>query len=151
LDRPFLRQAVVELQEQERQLHQTRLPGEQIADTYLDWILGQAGDSGAVLVAELRGVSVGFASGWVERTRNLAETDDSNCFGYISDICVLPPYRRAGIAALLLDALCERLGRAGVTRVRIGSLAANKPARAAYERAGFIPYEIVYEKAVHIS
>jgi ribosomal protein S18 acetylase RimI-like enzyme len=151
LDRPFLRRAVVELQDHERQLHKTRLPGEQIADTYLDWILRQAGDSGAVLVAELRGVSVGFASGWIERTQNLSETADSNSFGYISDICVLPSYRGQGIAGLLLDALSERLSDAGVTRVRIGSLAANRLACAAYERAGFTPYEVVYEKVVRNS
>jgi hypothetical protein len=83
LDRPFLRRAVIELQEHERQIHQTRLPGEQIADTYLDWISQQAGESGAVLVAEIGGVSVGFASGWIEQAQNLAETADSNCFGYI--------------------------------------------------------------------
>jgi hypothetical protein len=95
-DRLFLRQAVIELQEHERQLHPTRLLGEQIADKYLDWILGQVGESGAVLVAEFHGVSVGFASGWIERTQNLPETADSNYFGYISDICVLPSYGETG-------------------------------------------------------
>src|SRR5262249_31319082 len=34
----------------------------------------------------------------------------------------------------------------GIARVRINSLADNKSARASYERAGFAPYEIVYEK-----
>jgi ribosomal protein S18 acetylase RimI-like enzyme len=91
---------------------------------------------------------VGFASGWIERTKNLSETADSNCFGYISDICVLPSYRGQGIAGLLLDALGKRLSGAGATRVRIGTLAANQLARAAYERAGFTPYEVVYEKVV---
>jgi ribosomal protein S18 acetylase RimI-like enzyme len=148
LDRPFLRRAVVELQEHERQMHQTRLPGEQIADTYLDWISQQAGESGAVLVAEIAGASVGFAWGWIEQSQNLAETADSNRFGYISDICVLSPYRGQGIAGMLLDALSERLSAGGVTRVRIGSLAINRLARAAYERAGFVPYEVIYEKLI---
>jgi hypothetical protein len=35
-DRPHLRMAVVELQEHERNLHATRLPGETIADAYLE-------------------------------------------------------------------------------------------------------------------
>jgi hypothetical protein len=42
----------------------------------------------------------------------------------------------------------ERLSGAGVTRVRIGSLAANRLARAEYERAGFVTYEVVYEKVI---
>jgi hypothetical protein len=35
-DRPRLRQAIVELQDYERTQHKTRLPGEQVADQYLD-------------------------------------------------------------------------------------------------------------------
>jgi hypothetical protein len=35
MDRAELRRAVVELQEHERKLHDTRLPGEQTADAYL--------------------------------------------------------------------------------------------------------------------
>ena len=34
-DQARLRRALVEIQEYERKLHNTRLPGEQIADTYL--------------------------------------------------------------------------------------------------------------------
>ena len=36
----------------------------------------------------------------------------------------------------------------GVTRFRLFTLAANAPARATYESAGFAPYEILYEKLV---
>ena len=35
-DRPNLRTAIIELQKYERLRHPTRLPGEQIADAYLD-------------------------------------------------------------------------------------------------------------------
>jgi ribosomal protein S18 acetylase RimI-like enzyme len=148
LDRPLLRLAVIELQEHERRLHQTRLSGGAIADAYLDWMLRQAGENGAVLVAEIEGAVVGFAAGWIECTQDIAETGDSNRFGYISDICVLPTHRHRGIAGRLLDALGKHLGGAGVTRIRIGSLAANRLAQASYERAGFVPYEIVCEKVI---
>jgi hypothetical protein len=40
------------------------------------------------------------------------------------------------------------LGRTGVTRLRINSLAANQSVRATYEHAGFCPYEIMYEKTI---
>ena len=147
-DRPALRLAIIELQEFERRLHETRRPGEGIADAYLDWMLRRAAENGTVLVAEIEGVVVGFVAGWIEHTDNIAETADSNRVGYISDICVLQVHRRQGIARQLLDGISEQFSAAGVTRIRVGSLAGNQPARASYERAGFVPYEVVYEKVI---
>jgi ribosomal protein S18 acetylase RimI-like enzyme len=143
-----LRSAVIELQEYESRLHSTRLPGEQIADAYLKWMQQQAVEGGAVLVAEIEGEFVGFVSGWIEQERNIAESLDSNRFGYVSDICVLPAYRGRRIARQLLHALEIHLSRADVRRIRIVSLAANGSARASYESAGFAPYEVVYEKII---
>jgi ribosomal protein S18 acetylase RimI-like enzyme len=141
-----LRRAVVELQEYERGLHTSRLPGEQIADAYLAWLQQQAAKTGAVLVAELAGKFAGFAAGWIVEDDSIAETPDSNCAGYISDICVMPAYRGQRIAGELLSAIERHLAGAGITRVRIASLAANTSAQAAYQQAGYEPYEIVYEK-----
>jgi ribosomal protein S18 acetylase RimI-like enzyme len=137
-DRPLLRRGIIELQDHERRLHASRLPGEQIADAYLAWIEQRAADSGAVLVAETQAIFVGFAAGWVEQDDNIAESSDSNRFGYISDISVMPAYRGQRIALRLLDKLEKHL--------RIACLATNAAARAAYERGGFVPYEIIYEK-----
>jgi ribosomal protein S18 acetylase RimI-like enzyme len=101
-----------------------------------------------VLVADTQGIFAGFAAGWVEQDDNIAETADSNRFGYISDICVMPAYRGQRIALQLLFNLERHLLRAGVTRVRIASLATNAAARGTYERGGFVPYEIIYEKSM---
>ena len=147
-DRPALRLAIIELQEFERRLHGTRRSGEEVANAYLDWMLRQAAEGGAVLVAETDGMVIGFVAGWIERTDSIAETADSNRVGYISDICVLPSHPGQGIAGQLLDNISKQLGAAGVTRIRIGSLADNRSARASYERAGFVPYEVVYEKVI---
>jgi GNAT superfamily N-acetyltransferase len=147
-DEPMLRRAVVVLQDAEHDLHPTRLPGEAIADAYLAWMMRRAAESGAVVVAEVDGASAGFASGWVEEENAIAETPDSNRYGLVSDVCVLPDFRGRRIAARLIDDLSERLYRAGVSRLRIGALAANIPARMAYERAGFAPYEVIYEKVI---
>ena len=62
-DRPNLVKAVVELQSYERELHETRLPGEQSADANTRWMLTSAESSGLVLVAEAGGEFVGFAAG----------------------------------------------------------------------------------------
>jgi GNAT superfamily N-acetyltransferase len=58
----------------------------------------------------------------------------------------MPTYRGQRIAHQLLAAIEQHLGRAGITRLRLGTLAANASARASYERGGFVPYEIIYEK-----
>ena len=141
-----LRQAVVELQEYERDLHATRLPGEQIADAYLAWLMQRAQKGGAILVAEVGGTFTGFVAGWVVEDDNIAETKDSNRTGYVSDVCVMPAYRGRRIAGELLSAIERHLAGPGITRVRIVSLAANASAQMAYQRAGYEPYEIVYEK-----
>ena len=147
-DRTRLRGAVVELQDSERRLHPTRLAGEEVADAYLAWMLERAAKSGAVLVAEIDGAFVGFVAGWVEETDHIEETPDSNRFGYVSDICVLPEYRGRRIATELLNAIEQRLRDRGVTRVRLYTLFVNRPARANYERSGYKAYEVVYEKGL---
>jgi GNAT superfamily N-acetyltransferase len=147
-DRPHLRIAIVELQEHERNLHVTRLPGETIADAYLEWMLGKAAGEGAILIAEVEGGFAGFVAGWIENGDNIAETPDSNRFGFVSDVCILKPYRGRRIASRLLEAIEAHFRAAGVVRIRIWALAANSAARASYERSGFTPYEVVYEKAV---
>jgi len=147
-DAHALRTAIVELHEQERRLHDSRLPGEETADAYLVWMLAGAARDGAVFVAEASGVFAGFAAGWIVQENVIEETPDSNRFAYISDVCVLPAFRGRRIAALLLETLEARLSLAGVNRIRLSALAANRVARAAYERSGYVAYEIVYEKAV---
>lgn len=57
----------------------------------------------------------------------------------------MPAYRGQRIARRLLGEIEACLRRHGVARVRINGLAANEPARRSYERAGFVPYEILYE------
>jgi hypothetical protein len=81
-DLPDLRQAFVELQDYERRLDATRLPGEQIAEAYVAWLQRQAEKSGTILVAELDGSFAGFAAGWIVQDNHIGETADSNRFGF---------------------------------------------------------------------
>jgi ribosomal protein S18 acetylase RimI-like enzyme len=62
----------------------------------------------------------------------------------------MPAFRGRRIAIHLLNEIERHLAGFGVARIRINSLAENKSARASYERAGFAPYEIVYEKTLGI-
>jgi ribosomal protein S18 acetylase RimI-like enzyme len=146
-DLPDLRSAMVELQEHERRLAATRLPGEQIADPYLARLQREAAQKrGAIFVVESDGIFAGFAAGWIIERDDIPETEDSNRFGYLSDICIMPAFRGKRIAHQLIAAMERHFASAGVTRFRLFALAANTPARASYENAGFAPYEILYEK-----
>jgi len=84
-DQAQLRRAVVEIQEYERKLHNTRLPGEQIADAYLAW----ADPYHWIALAWRDGTTVGVVTVttmlYVEWGR----------LGEIGDLYVLPKARRA--------------------------------------------------------
>jgi ribosomal protein S18 acetylase RimI-like enzyme len=149
-DRAALRGGIIELQEFERQFTDTRRPGEAMADAYLAWMEAEVSRGGAILVAEIDGVFVGFAACQLREVDFIAETADSNRFGSISDICVLPAWRGRRIAGLLLGAAERHLAPLGVSRVRINVLARNRSARQAYENAGFVAYEVLYEKPTDI-
>ena len=146
-DLPDLRLAMVELQEHERRSDPTtRLLGEQIADAYLTRLWREVAEKyGAIFVGECDGVFAGFAVGWIVERDHIPESADSNRFGYLSDICVMPAYRRQRVAQRLLAALERHFASAGITRFRHFTLASNASAPAAYESAGFAAYEILYE------
>jgi ribosomal protein S18 acetylase RimI-like enzyme len=148
-DSPDLRRAFIELQEVERALHDSRLPGDAVADRYLAWLEAQVRENGgAIFVAEEDGMFRGFIAGWIVADDHLIETADSNRFGFVSDICVLPEARGRGIAQLLLAAAERHLAAQGVTRLRLSALAGNAAAQSAYRKYGFAPYEVVFEKRI---
>jgi ribosomal protein S18 acetylase RimI-like enzyme len=146
-DRAAVIEALVGLQDHEVALHDTRLPGREIAEPYLAQLLGIVDrQSGAMFVAELGGGFAGFLACYIADDDAIAETPDSNRYGYVSDIFVVPDRRGSGVAQALLAAAERHLATTGVARLRIGVLAANRIACRAYEKHGFEPYEIIYEK-----
>jgi ribosomal protein S18 acetylase RimI-like enzyme len=148
-DSPDLRRAFIELQEVERALDDSRLPGEAVAERYLAWLEAQVrGKGGAIFVADEDGIFRGFIAGWIVENDHLIETADSNRFGLVSDICVLSEARGRGIANLLLAAAERHLAAQGVTRLRLSALAGNTAAQSAYRKYGFAPYEMVLEKRI---
>ncbi|MEZ5829965.1 MAG: GNAT family N-acetyltransferase [Dongiaceae bacterium] len=149
-DRPAVIAALIALQEHERALHDTRLPGEGATDIYFDRLLDElASKSGAFLVADAGGRFAGLVGGLIEVFEVVLETTDSCIYGYCSDIYVTPEFRGTGLAQMLLDALERQLAaQAPITRFRVNVLAVNRIARRAYERAGFVPYETTYERLI---
>jgi ribosomal protein S18 acetylase RimI-like enzyme len=146
-DRAAVVAAEIELQEYERTLTDTRLPGAAVMDTYFDRLQQQvAAQSGAILVAEEDGRFLGVVACVVVQDDVVQETPDSNVHGYITDIYVVPERRSSGLAQALLRAAEAHLATTGISRMRINFLAANAMARRAYEKYGFEPYEVMYEK-----
>jgi GNAT superfamily N-acetyltransferase len=113
-DTDRLVEAVIDQQEYERKLHDSRLPGAEIAAAYLRHVGESAAQNdGAIWVAELDGVFAGYAACWVEHECNLAETADYNRFGDVADTYVIPKLRSRGVAAHLLQAAESHLRAAG--------------------------------------
>jgi ribosomal protein S18 acetylase RimI-like enzyme len=148
-DDDAIRAAIVQVQDYERTLHDTRRPGAEIADAYFDYLRTRVEQQhGAIFVAEVGSIFVGFVACWITADHTITETVDSNVCGYVSDIGVLPDYRGQRIAADLLNAAQQHVASFGVRRVRIISLAANASAQRAYLKHGFEPYEIIFEKRI---
>ena len=148
-DRPAALEALIALQEHERALHDTRVPGDSSSKVYLEELLQKlAAQSGAMFIAEADGRFVGLVAGLIVDEPWPMETPASTRYGYVSDIFLTPEARGVGLAQVLLDAIADHLHRADptLTRLRINALAVNRIARRAYEKAGFTPYEVMYER-----
>lgn len=148
-DREAAIAALLGLQDHEWALHDTRAPvGPEAAERHFEGLLRLLAENrGILLVAEAAtGGLVGLVSCLVVREESVLETEDSNVHGYVESIYVAPQARGSGLGQALLAAAERHLAKTGVRRMRINALAANAPARRAYERYGFEPYEIMHEK-----
>jgi GNAT superfamily N-acetyltransferase len=149
-DYDWVVQAEIDLQEHERAIHDTRLPGEPATTRlYLDGLLERLAEShGVILIAERHGLPVGFIGGHVVDEPWPVETPDSTLYAYVSDIFIRPEHRGSGLAGLLFDAIAAHFNALPLplARLRVNVLAVNRVACGAYEKAGFRPYEVMYER-----
>jgi ribosomal protein S18 acetylase RimI-like enzyme len=142
-DRHTMLGFIHELQKAERAMHESRLPGDEVAELCYARLLDQGAE---ILVAEMAGEPVGFVAGWLDEDDDPLQTDEWRRHGYISDIFVAPSWRRRGIGRSLLQAMSARLQGKGARRLRICALAANQTAIDAFRRFGFAPFEITFDK-----
>jgi ribosomal protein S18 acetylase RimI-like enzyme len=142
-DRQLLLGFIRELQEAERAMHDSRLPGDEVAELCYERLLERGAE---ILIAEIEGEPVGFVSGWLAEDDDPLQTSEWRRHGYVSDIFVAPPWRGGGIGRQLLQAMSDRLQEKGARRLRICALAANGTAIAAFRRFGFGPFEITFDK-----
>ena len=149
-DHDWVLQCEVELQEHERAIHDTRLPGLPHTRDYLAMLWEHLAEGqGVMLIAEnAEGERLGLVAGHIVEAPWPMETADSTRYGYVSDIFVKPEARGGGLAQALLDAIAAHLHAADptLTRLRVNVLAVNTIARRSYEKAGFTQYEVTYER-----
>jgi ribosomal protein S18 acetylase RimI-like enzyme len=153
-DQDWLLACEIALQEHELAVHDPRLPMTRVpplphTHDYLKLLWeGISENQGALLVGEIDGVARGMVAGHVVHAPWPMETWDSSHYAYVSDIYIEPAARGSGLAQALIDALAAHLHAVEpkLTRLRINVMAANEIARGAYEKAGFVPYEVMYER-----
>ena len=143
-DRKPLRTCVVELQDFERGLEPTLPKGEEMADRSLAHMLRRCDESlGRVFVAEEDGTVVGFVG---VLGRVVPEPDESQAYAYVSDLVVLPAYRRHGLGRALLERAAAFARGKGAKTLRVGVLARNEGAARLYRSLGFGDYTIQLNK-----
>lgn len=148
-DREPVTELIAELQDYERFIHPSRLPGPDIATDHLrrliDWV---ERSSGAIMVAELRdtGEVIGYSCGWLAIDNDPLQEPDYRRHGYVADVYVTERFRAKGVAARLLEAIETHLVQSGARRLRIAALARNRNAIVTFREFGFEPYEVVLEK-----
>jgi ribosomal protein S18 acetylase RimI-like enzyme len=142
-DRQVLLGFIRELQEAERAMHDSRLPGDEVAGLCYERLLERGAE---ILIAEVEGEPVGFVSGWLAEDDDPLQTSEWRRHGYISDVFVARPWRGRGIGQWLLQAMSDRLQERGARRLRICALATNDTAIDAFRRFGFAPFEITFDK-----
>ena len=128
---------LIELQEFERRFDPRMPRGADIVDEYVADMLEQCRlYAGKVLVAELDGAVVGYAT-ILTRVPNEELEDGDYEYGLISDLVVLESYRGRGFGRKLLGEAEAYARTAEVQWLRIGVLSDNRPALELYGSLGF--------------
>lgn len=99
-------------------------------------------DSTHVLIAEVRGVPIGYITGRVdvEPGRVLPRR------GIVEDWYVVPESRGSGVGALLLKELEQRFIDEGCQLIESGTWSGNEGARRAHDALGFHEIRVIYRK-----
>ena len=147
-DRAGLELCFDELQSFEHSIESNRAEASLIRDAYIHGLFDECAiSSGAIFVAEAGSRVVGFvcvlshvdSEDFIEKDREHA---------YVTDLVVLEPYRKAGIASELMRVAEAHASSSGARRLRVGVLAANSGAHNLYRKLGYRDREIVLEKTL---
>ncbi|MBX9949483.1 MAG: GNAT family N-acetyltransferase [Candidatus Obscuribacterales bacterium] len=145
-DLAALKNCFVELQEFERELVSHRLPGEEIAERYIQALLQRKKEGSAeIFVAEVDGKAVGFLSVLLSEKLD-ADLNEPIELAYLSDIVILKEYRKGGIGEALVKSAEKYAISKNAMYLSANVLANNKGGRALYGKSGFNEYELLMLK-----
>jgi len=143
-DRSQLLECILELQEYERKFTSRKKPGKDVAESYLSFILRRRKErSGNLFISEVDGKVVGFASAWINEDSELTEYPEK--YVYFSDLLVKSDYRRKGLAKKLVEKVIEFASSKEAKRIKVETLAKNKPIQELLKSFGFEQYEIAWD------
>lgn len=98
-----------------------------------------------VLVAEAEGTLAGYVLGWLHQRRPIYP---AGRYGFISDLYVVPAWRRKGIGGSLVQAAMDWLAKAGATDVELFVAEANPDAQSFWTSMGFEPFLRLVRRSV---
>lgn len=149
-DRPAVLRLLVAFQEHERAREPDYVPGEIMADDYLNALLWDCGFRGGetvgrVMVAEVEGVGVvAYVGFYLERVAY-------HRFDYqvvVNDLYVAADWRGRGIGRRFLDEADTHARRWDAARVLLTTLARNTEGRAMYAKCGFREIDVTLVRPV---
>jgi GNAT superfamily N-acetyltransferase len=148
-DLPDLQRMVLGLQVAECGMDHRRARWADGGAAYADKMLEEvAANAGAVFMAVVPdGTAIGMVSCWrAADPTDITVSPEARVHLYVSDIFVIESCRGQNVAGALLAAT-EGHGRSlGLEQMTIGLLAVNHAARRAYEKSGFLDYELLLRK-----
>jgi GNAT superfamily N-acetyltransferase len=143
-----LRECIVALQEFERGIEPSLPAGTAMADAYLTYILDRCREyCGKVFVADVDRRVVGFVCVWA-RVRPTEPDEPPTEYAYVSDLVVLPPFRRHGLGRALLERTERYAREQGAAVIRIGVLAQNVIAKQLDTDLGYTERRIELSKCL---
>jgi len=137
-----------ELQSFEQSIEANRAEPSLIRNAYIQGLFDDcAKSSGAMFVAEIDNRVIGFVCVLSRLdSEDILERDREHA--YVTDLVVLEPYRKAGIASELMRVAEAHALSSGARRLRVGVLAVNSGAHTLYRKLGYRDREIVLEKTL---
>lgn len=142
-DKDALLAMITKLQDAETTLHPSRRKGIEIAQDYYDFLQKNAAH---ILLCKTKTGTAGFVSGWIKEDSDFLQVPEWRHHGYVTDIFVDETYRKQGLGLQLLHEIEKALQDKGAKRLRICALYVNTQAIALYQKAGYNPFEVTYEK-----
>lgn len=147
-DKASLEACFDELQSFELSIEANRAEPSLIRNAYIrDLFDDCAKSAGAIFVAEINNAVVGFVCVLSRLdSEDILERDREHA--YVTDLVVLEPYRKAGIASQLMRVAEAHAVASGARQMRVGVLAANSGAHNLYRKLGYRDQQVVLEKTL---